>query len=50
MRGVLPTNDGCLCFSLVDSGGLDRVMRVLADGADLEALKLVKRALLPVKR
>lgn len=50
VRGVLPTNDGCLCFALVDSDGKDRVMRVLADGANVEALKLVKRALPPVKR
>ena len=42
MRGVLPTNDGCLCFALVDIDGKDRVMRVLANGASLEALKHVE--------
>ena len=43
MNGVLPHVDGCRCFALVDIiDGKDRVMRVLAQGTDLEALKLVE--------
>ena len=42
MKGVLSHVGGCRCFALVDIDGKDRVMRVLAGGADLEALKLVE--------
>lgn len=45
MNGRLPINNGCLCFALIDGSGVDRVMRVLADGTDLAALEQVKTAL-----
>lgn len=45
MKGALPDVDGCLCFALIDNNRIDRVMRVLAMGDDLIALRRVEKAL-----
>ena len=47
VRGELPENPNCFCFALIDAGGVERVMRVLAvaRSKNFVALKQVSSAI-----